>query len=272
MSQIHHSPFTIHRSPLAGRTVLITRSAGQAEGMAERLRALGAEPIICPTIAYAPPEDRAALDAALARLAAGAYDWLVLTSAEAVRAVAERPVFTIQPATFNIAAVGPATAAAAAELLGRAPSLVPERFVADDLAAALGDLAGARVLLPNADLAKPGLEERLRAAGAAVDRVLAYRTVAAPDTGLDLAALLAAGQIDAITFTSGSTVRFFLQRLGPEGVELARSALIACIGPSTAAACRAVGLAPTLVAAVSTEEGLVAALADHFARPMEAQR
>jgi uroporphyrinogen-III synthase len=232
--------------------------------MALRLRELGAEPIVYPTIAYAPPDDVAALDAALARLSAGAYDWLILTSAQAVRALAEHSTLNIQHSPLSIAAVGPATAAACAELLGLRPATVPEQFIAEELAAALGDLAGRRVLLPNADIARPTLEDRLCAAGALVERVVAYRTVPAPAGGLDMAAMLAAGQIGAITFTSGSTARAFAQKVGPEGLELARKTVIACIGPSTAAACRAVGLAPHVVAEVSTEEGLVEALIAHM--------
>jgi uroporphyrinogen-III synthase len=248
---------------------VITRSAGKADGMARRLRELGAEPIVSPTIAYAPPEDVAALDAALARLAAGAYDWLILTSAQAVRAVVHyggSVGLNLQSAICNLqlAAVGPATAAACEELLGSRAAAVPEQFLAEELAVALGDLGGMRVLLPNADIARPTLEESLRAAGALVDRVAAYRTVPAPAGDVDVAAMLAAGAVHAITFTSGSTARAFVERVGPAGLELARTTVVACIGPSTAAACRALGLEPQVVAEVSTEAGLLEALIAHI--------
>ncbi len=259
-----HSALVVGRSSLTGQRVVITRSAGKTDGMARRLRDLGAEPIIYPTIAYAPPEDSAPLDAALARLAAGEYAWLVLTSAQAVRMIAEHATRNTQYATLNIAAIGPATAAACVELLGVNPSTVPEQFIAESLAAALGDLAGTRVLLPNADIARPTLEDRLREAGAAVDRVVAYRTVPSPDNRVDMAGMLAAGQIGAITFTSGSTARAFVQKVGPDALAQSQRTVIACIGPSTAAACRAVGLVPHVVAEVSTEEGLVDALIAHM--------
>lgn len=252
------------RSSLDGRRVVITRSAGKADAMAERLRALGAEPIVYPTIAYAPPEDLTLLEAALARLVEGYYDWLIVTSAQVASAIMQRGTFDIHHSSFNIAAVGPASAAACAELLGVTPSAVPEQFVGDALAAALGDLTGRRVLLPNADIAKPTLERLLRAAGATVDRVVAYRTVPAPDSGIDMAAMLARGQIDAVTFTSGSTARAFVQKLGPHGLELARRAATACIGPATAEACRAIGLTPQVVADVFTEDGLIAALSAYM--------
>jgi len=150
--------------------VVITRSASKADGMAVRLRELGAEPIIYPTIAYAPPEDAASLDATLARLAAGDYDWLILTSAQAVKAVAERArsAFNLQDVPFAVAAVGPATAKSCAKLLGVAPTAVPEQFIAEGLAAALGDLTGKKSAPPQRRYRPPGVGElpaRRRGAG-----------------------------------------------------------------------------------------------------------
>lgn len=202
------------------------------------------------------------------RLLHGSYDWLILTSVTGVRAVQERRAAlaatnggqpTSLPANVKIAAVGSATAAACTDLLGIPPAIVPEKFVAESLADALGALQGQRVLLPNADQARPVLQERLHQAGATVDRVIAYRTI--PTTGgVDLPVLLAAGDIHAITFTSSSTVASFVQRIGPATLPLARQTVIACIGPVTAEAARAAGLPPTVVAEPSTIEGLVNAL------------
>jgi uroporphyrinogen-III synthase len=114
------------------------------------------------------------------------------------------------------------------------------------------------VLLPNADIGRPDLEERLRAAGALVDRVVAYRTVPAP--GGDVAELLAAGELDALLFTSGSAVEAFARQAGHAGLAQARRLLVVCLGPVTAEACRALGLEPAAVAAEASEESLVAAL------------
>lgn len=275
---------TSRASPLQGWRIVITRSEDRAGGLAERLRALGAEPIPYPTIAFAPPEDTGALDAALQRLLAGSYDWLVLTSVTAVRSVHERlarsggaildwgsaasgPQSRVH--NLKLAAVGASTAAACAELLGRQPAVVPETFVAEALAEALGDAAsdaeqglrGRRVLLANADIARPQLQEMLQAAGATVERVIAYRTVPASG-GVDLPPLLAAGAIDAITFSSGSTVRYFVRRIGPDALAAARQTVIVCIGPVTAEAARAAGLPPTVVAETFSEAGLVEALVD----------
>ncbi len=254
---------------LQGLRVLVTRAAERADGLAARLRALGAEPVVRPTIAHAPPDDLAAFEAALGRLEAGVYEWLLLTSVTTVEAVAEglkgRAPHLGGRVSLKIGAVGPATAAACRELLGVEVVGVPERFIGEELVAALGDPAGRRVLLPNADLARPALEERLRAAGALVDRVVAYKTVPAPG-GAELAGLLAEGSIDAILFTSGSTARYFTLQVGEAGVAAARRSIIACIGPATADVCNELGLVPTVVATVFTEEGLVEALVAHVAR------
>lgn len=259
-------PATDPQRPLHGLRVLVTRAAGRGDGLAERLRALGAEPVLRPTIAYAPPEDGAALDTAMGRLEAGVYEWLLLTSAAAVDAVAaalgERAPQLGNRVSLKIGAVGPATAAACCAAFGAEPAAVPERFDGAALGAAMGESVGRRVLLPNADIARPELEAQLRAGGALVDRVVAYRTVPAPG-GAELAALLAAGGLDALLFTSGSTARFLAEQVGPAGLAAARHLIIVCIGPSTAAACRELGLEPGAVAAEATEEGMVDALVAH---------
>ncbi|NJN15664.1 MAG: uroporphyrinogen-III synthase [Oscillochloris sp.] len=253
-------------TPLAGKTVVITRAARRADSLAAKLRAYGAEPLIYPTIAHGPPDDPALLKAAIRRMAGGEFDFVVLTSATAVRAVATHAeALGLKPKTLlaavEPAAVGSATAHVCGELLGRTPSLMPEQFLGTALPAVLGDLAGRRVFLPNAAIAKPELEQQLLAAGALVERVVAYRTIPAPDNGIDMGALLGAGAIDAITFTSGSTAEFFVRKIGPQGLAAVAGSIIACIGPSTADTCRSLGLAAHVVAAVYTESGLADALA-----------
>lgn len=263
---IHDTQYVTHNTqleqppvaslPLHGLRVLVPRAAGKGDELAERLRELGAEPLVCPLIAHAPPADMAAFDAALACLHAGAYSWLIVTSITTVEAIAERVQLPL-PVALRIAAVGSATAAACERLLGRTPDAVPERFLAAELPAALGNLVSVPVLLPNAEIADPALETALSASGALVERVVAYRTVAIPAP--DLLPALEAG-IDVLLFTSGSTVRAFVEAVGSAGLDHARRCTIACIGPSTAAVCRERGLDPALVAAVSTTEGLLEAL------------
>src|SRR5438876_133383 len=134
--------------PLTGWRVVLTRAEGHSDGLARRLRELGAEPLFFPTIAFAPPDDCSAFDAALLRLRLGHFHWLALTSANAARFMLQR--WTESGLTLidgrpllpplQVAAVGPATAAACGELLGVQPAVVPETFVAEALADALGDL------------------------------------------------------------------------------------------------------------------------------------
>jgi uroporphyrinogen-III synthase len=251
--------------PLSGLRIVVTRAEGRAGSLVERLRELGAEPLLYATISHAAPIDPVPLAAACTRLAEGAFDWVVFTSATAVEYLAlqlntQHSTLITDDSTLNISAVGTTTAAACREVLGIEPALVPERFTAETLAAAFGDLSGQRVLLPNADIARPELEQRLQERGALVERVIAYRTVPASGDSIDMAALLAAGSIDVLTFTSGSTARYFVERIGPGALADANRCLIACIGPSTAAVARNVGLVPTVVAEVSTEAGLIDAI------------
>jgi uroporphyrinogen III methyltransferase/synthase len=246
-------------APLAGRRFVVTRRPEQAGGLAALLRAAGAEVLEVPAIAIAPPEDASALDAALAGL--DRFDWVVFTSANAVQAVAGRPA---RPAHWpRLASVGPATSRALEQALGRGPDLVPEAdFRAEGLAAAFvrAGVAGRRVLLPVSDRARETLEAALRAAGAEVTRVVAYRTVAPADAVGALAAALAGG-VDLVLFASPSAAENVALALGPG----ARLPACAVIGPVTEAAAHSAGFDVAVVAQPSTAEGLVASLVRHFA-------
>jgi uroporphyrinogen-III synthase len=260
--------------PLLGLRIVITRAEGRGDGLAARLRELGAEPVMYPVIAYAPPDDLEALQTALRRLARNEFDWLVLTSATAVRAtrdrIAQRRPRRRDPIPMQlrtkIATVGPATAQACKELLGRTHDAMPEVFTANALAQAMGNLRGQRVLLLNADIAQPTLQHTLQAAGAAVTRAIAYRTVPAGDDSIDMPALLRARAVHAILFTSGSTVRFFVERVGLGLLDGLREMQIVCIGPSTAAVARSLGLRQVALAKTATEEGLIDALIEIVTR------
>ncbi len=260
--------------PLKGRRIVVTRAETQAGGLLTQLRERGAVPLVCPTIAFAPPHDQGALDAALSRLAG--YDWLLVTSANTVRALFERAGALGLPAALlrgregrvRVGAIGSATARALAErdVLVR---FTPSAFVAETALAEIGDVAGQRILLPQADIARPDLAEGLRAKGALVDALVAYRTV--PGEGApELAGLLRAGIVDAVTFTSSSTVRYLLDGLEVSGLPrdearalLDRTALFS-IGPVTSATARAEGLRVDAEAAEYTVEGLVQALIEWF--------
>ena len=258
---------------LSGKRIVVTRAAGQADDLDELLRSRGVEPLPYPCIAIAPPEDTILLDAALHSLASGTFDWLVLTSRNTVavlvarladlglNAQATRPVC--------VAAVGEVTAAAAERDLGVKVDLMPAEFVAESLVAALRARLhpGDRVLLCQADIARPLLAEELGAAGVQVTAVVAYRTIPGSG-GVALPSLLADHHIDAITFTSSSTVRNFLQRLQAEGGSHADldGVCLACLGPVAAGTARQLGLTVHVAPEAHTLPALVEALEVYFSR------
>ncbi len=244
--------------PLAGRRVLVTRARAQAEELVTRLRALGAEPVLCPVIEIVPPEDTGPLDRAIRDLEQ--YHWLVFTSVNGVEAFFRRlRDLGREPAALGglrIAAIGPATAARLSEY-GCSATLVPTEFVAEAVAAALVErgIAGLRVLLPRASEARAVLPDSLRAAGAVVDVVPAYRTVLVepPREALER---LRASEIDVVLLTSGSTARALAAALRGD-LSLLQRPLVACIGPVTAAAAREVGIRVDLVADEYSIPGLL---------------
>ena len=263
-------------SPLTGKRVVVTRTPEQSTTLLEKLTTSGAIPILMPTIRIEPLADLAALDAALR--AHNRYDWLILTSANAVTILSERLCalgMTAQDLQhLSIAAVGPATTEGL-HTYGLTPHFVPQRFEAAEIAtglqAQLGALQGLRILLPQAAIARQNLAEALTAQGAVVDVIPIYQTLPAT---LDSTALTALQQgVDVVTFTSGSTVRNFMQGLLDNKLtpDLLQTATIACIGPQTAAAAQELGLHVDLVADDYTIDGLVDGLVAHFqtARPKE---
>ena len=252
--------------PLQGRRILVTRRSEQAGSLVEALSALGAAVVEVPLIAQAPPEDMPALDAALARL--GGYDWLAFTSANGVAAVADRlaGLGASLPAQVRMASVGPTTTGEiAARFAGRRAELEPESaYRAENLVDAFRayDLRGRRVLLPVSDRARDTLAQGLRAQGATVDVVIAYRTIAAAGAAASIGQALDRG-IDLVTLASPSAVEAFVAAAG----DRSRGVALGAIGPVTAQAARAAGLQVAVEAEPGTAEGLVRALVRHFARP-----
>ncbi len=238
---------------LRGRRIVITRPADRARHLADRLRALGAVPIVFPTVKIE-PADPAAHDAAIGTL--DDYDWIVYTSANGVEAFFARLLRAGKNcgdvARRKVAAIGPVTARSLAER-GVTPALVPGEYVAEAILAGLGDVRGQRFLLPRADIAREALAVGLRERGALVTEVAAYRTVGAAGPPPDLAGA------DAVTFTSSSTVRHFVESGASVG-----EAKVICIGPVTAATAQALGLVVHAVAGEYTEDGLIEALEGAF--------
>jgi uroporphyrinogen III methyltransferase / synthase len=249
----------VDKRPLAGMTVLVPRAREQAGTFSVLLRQRGAEPLEVPTIAIRPLGSTSELDAAVERLVAGGYDWLVLTSVNGVAALRGRMEAlghqATALATTPVAAIGPATEAALRDW-GVTPALVPPAATTAALGEAFPAGSG-EVLLARADIASPELGAILRAKGYAAHDVAAYRTV--PLDRLDAAARrrLDSGEVDWLAFTASSTVQGFARAYGgppPGGVR------VAAIGPVTAAAAEAAGMRVDATASEHTIPGLVAAI------------
>jgi uroporphyrinogen III methyltransferase/synthase len=258
------------RRPLIGRRILVTRPREQASALAATLEDLGAEAVLFPTIAIEAAADPAALDRAVVQ--AGTYDWIVFTSANGVRVFFDRIAAlgrdVRELARARIAAIGPATADALVGRLVR-PAVVPDEYRAEGLLEAMGAAVdGRRVLLPRAAGARAILPDTLRARGALVDEVVAYAAVVPPGADVDgLRAALAAGEIDAVTFTSSSTVTNFAAIVGTDAVAaLARAErpLVACIGPVTATTARRLGLRVDVMPESYTVAALAQSLVARF--------
>jgi uroporphyrinogen III methyltransferase/synthase len=238
------------RLPLFGRRIVVTRAAGQAGALSTRLEALGACVIEIPTIEIQPAADAAPLDRAIAKLAS--YDWLIFTSANGVRFFLDRldrSAADLRSLRARICAIGPATRAAI-EALHLKVDLMGQEYVAESLLEAFAgeDLAGKRVLLPRAAVARDVIPEELARRGAHVDVVEAYRT-AAPEGGAELPA-----GVDFVTFTSSSTVQNFVSMFGAGGVKGVS------IGPVTTRTARALGVEIAAEANPFTVDGLVDAV------------
>lgn len=243
---------------LAGRRVVVTRAAEQADDLCDALEAHGAEVLRCPTIAFAPMADMRPLLRRLDRL--DEFDWIVFTSTNGVRFFADELGDRSVPAATRIAVVGSSTAEAATELL-RGPDLVPDTFDAEHLLEAFGDARGRRFLLPQAEAARPTLAEGLEERGALVDAIPLYRTVAGHPPESVLTDIRTG--VDALTFTSPTTARFFAELLGDDADRIARGAAIFCIGPVTASGVRELGWTVAAVADPHTVEALVDAVIPH---------
>ena len=244
--------------PLAGLSVAVTRARAQASGLAQRLQALGATVVQAPVIRVQPLSDPAAT-----ALDPSPYDLICLSSPNAVAALFERLDDSDHPpgdarslASAKIAAIGPGTARALAER-GIVADVVPERFVAESLVEALAELPVRRVLIARAREARNVLPDALRARGAEVDVLDLYETVAEP---LSPQALRAVAAADYITFTSSSTVRFFLQAASTENARPSARTRVVSIGPVTSQTLREHGLEPDVEADPYDVEGMIAAL------------
>jgi uroporphyrinogen III methyltransferase/synthase len=246
------------RLPLFGKRIVVTRAREQADALGSRLRALGADAIEVPAIEIRPPADYGPLDCAIAEL--GSYDWLILTSANGVRFFMERldrSPADLRALRARICAIGPATRAAV-EALHLKVDLMGKEYVAEGLLDAFAphDLAGKRVLLPRAAVARDLVPVELGRRGALVDVVEAYRT-AVPDDAPERVRAALNAHPHCITFTSSSTVQNFV---AAAGAECLRGVKVASIGPITTQTARSLGVEVTAQAREFTIDGLVQAV------------
>lgn len=261
--------------PLFGRRIVVTRSREQAVEFVDMLEERGAEAIHAPAIRIAPPDDVELLDAACEAVAT--FDWLILTSVNAVdyfmrRLVAVSDIRELKG--VRICAIGASTAERIRRH-GIRVDLVPEEYHGEALLEALREtdkISGRRFLLPKGDIARDVLADELRASGANVTEVVAYRTLLASterDSDQDVYRMLLDRQIDAVTFTSPSSVRNFVKMLGEDqAVDLLRTTMVACIGPVTAEAAQQLGIDTSVMPERFTIADLVDALVEHFNSPV----
>ena len=236
---LHDKLNWFEQKPLLGKTVVVTRAREQAGESAALLRELGAEVIQFPTIDIRPLADYAPVDAAAKAL--NTYAWVIFTSVNGVRhfwnRLAALGLDSRALGPCRVAAIGPATADAL-RAKGIEPDFIPEKYVAegvvDGLLARCGQsIAGMRLLLPRASVARDVLPEALGKAGAVVDVLPVYET--APSSGRrdEVLERLRAGEIDCITFGSSSTVENLLALIPAEELRQHPKVRFACIGPIT---------------------------------------
>ncbi|NEP17085.1 MAG: uroporphyrinogen-III C-methyltransferase [Leptolyngbya sp. SIO4C1] len=259
---------------LAGKTVLVTRAAGQSSQFTQLLTAAGAAVVEMPALEIRPPNDWQPLDAAIAALAT--YDWLLLTSANAVNFFFDRLIEGGQDvrslASLKIAVVGKKTAAVLRQR-GCQADFIPPNYVADSLFEHFPSAAGLRLLFPRVESGgRDVLVKEFSAQGADVTEVAAYESACPAQIAPAAEAALSAGQIDVITFASSKTVRHFAQlmqqRFGDRWSAQVETAAIASIGPQTSLDCRAQLGRVDIEAQTYTLEGLTAALEQWAGAPV----
>jgi uroporphyrinogen III methyltransferase/synthase len=245
-------------------TVVVTRPGPKAKALVEGLTALGAEVIPYPVMEIRPPANPAPLDAACARIAT--YDVVLFTSVNGVQAVAERVAAWPAPGP-RVAVVGEQTAKAVRRR-GWPVDYQPEAAHAAGLLGILTasrPVAGLRCLFPRAAQGREVLVDGLRAAGAAVDLVTAYRAVAVEHTPEETRATLSGRTIDLVTFTSGACADHFLDRMAEADLAAtARGWPAAVIGPVTRDACMGHGLRVVAMAKQPNSEAFLHAICAHL--------
>ncbi len=266
--ELHDSLGWFERRPLFGKRIVVTRAKEQSRKMADRITDQGGDPVLFPTIRILPPLDLSGLDECISRI--GAYDWVIFTSANGVDKFFER-FFQIREdirdmAGPRIGAIGPVTAATVRSR-GIKVERVAKEFTAEGVLELLSgeEVIGRRFLIPRAQKAREVLPQGLAEMGGVVDVPAVYRTEAPRDADVDrIRHMLSQHEIDAITFTSSSTVTHLVDMLGPAARDLLQGVALASIGPVTSETIRSMGLAVGTEASPYTTDGVIDALVEYF--------
>lgn len=256
------------KKPLFGKKIVITRARAQASGLVAELTRLGAHCIEIPTIRIQPPEDNTPVETAIEHIQD--YDWLTFTSVNGVKYFFDT-LFAMGKDVrvlghLKFACIGPVTKERLADY-GIVSDILPKTFRAESVVEAFAetDIQAKKVLLPRARKARTILPEELNRMGARVDEVTVYETVLDSGGKEMLTRMLENGEIDAVTFTSSSTVSNFMSLLDPDRAsDLMNGVTVASIGPITSDTARSLGLEPAIEADPYTIPGLVDGLLAHY--------
>lgn len=256
------------KKPLFGRNVVVTRAREQASGFATLLAEAGAGVIEFPTIETVEPESWANLDAALDRI--GEFDWIVFTSVNGVgyfvKRLKERGMDIRDLKGLKVLTIGPKTAEAV-ESLGVRVDFIPKEYRAESVIEGIGgeDLKGKKILIPRAKVAREVLPDEMRKMGAEVTVAECYVTVKPESKKEEVRKMFEDGRIDAVTFTSSSTVENFVEMWGAdECKKMMNGVAVASIGPITSGTARKLGLEPSIEAEKYTTAALADVLIKHF--------
>ncbi len=269
VASLHDRLGWFEKRPLLGKKILVTRSRAQSRRMAEKISMQGGVPILFPTIEIRPPEDFTALDESIRRI--GEFDWVIFTSVNGVERFFQR-FFEIRDdirdmAGPRIGAIGPVTASSVRNL-GIKVDLLAKEFIAEGVLAQLSgeEVRGRRFLIPRAEKARETLPDGIAEMGGVVEVVSVYRTGMPADSAIEKArSMLEQREVDAVTFTSSSTVTHFVDMLGEVDVgSLLSGVAVASIGPVTSETARRLGLTVHVEASEYTIDGLVDALVEYF--------
>ncbi len=254
--------------PLFGKRIVITRARTQASNLVSQLSKLGAACIEIPTIEISPPEDITPLKESIENLKH--YDWIVFTSVNGVKfffdTLYEMGKDVRALGHLKFACIGPVTKERLRDH-GIVSDILPQTYQAESVIEAFSgvEIKNKKILLPRAKVARTILPEELEKMGAKVDEVTAYETHLNQEGKKELMELLKNHEIDAVTFTSSSTVSNFMSFFDSEDEKkLLNNIVFASIGPITSDTARFLGIEPDIEATEFTIPGLIDSLLNYY--------